>query len=419
MKVRFLNLVFSVLLGFSGVVFADGKSAQEHYEGAMDKHAEAAAKIFNISHEESLRRLKLQAAAGKNLVTQLKGEFQERFAGSYIEHDPIDRMVVRLKGDVEVADRRLEVDGDVLLVEFVTGQAYTKTELEDILSKNREELFNQISKIQGSFVDEKTGGIVLIVFIREGDISEIERMETIAKNILGVSVMIHRVPVEFTDFASVRGGGNLSGLSSMSSKCTSGFSIKNTANSIKGLLTAGHCSDGDKVYFDGNGNTALLKQQQSINSLTADVMWYKSAFSYPPNIGAQIEPKFYAKSTTTPTILTGKRTRTSLQKGEPVCHRGRTTGYSCGVIASTNFGLASCNDSSCKKWIVVFPSKNTEQGFACAGGDSGGPLFIASEAVGIMKGGYTQGSSIGECVGAVYMSTDEISVLGLELLYGP
>jgi len=139
---------------------------------------------------------------------------------------------------------------------------------------------------------------------------------------------------------------------------------------------------------------------------------------YPPSISAQIEPKFYAESTTTPTILTGKRTRTSLHKGEIVCHRGKTTGYSCGMIASTNFGLQSCNDEYCKKWIVVFPPTNTEPGLACAGGDSGGPVFIASEAVGIITKGHTQGSSIGECVGAVYMSTDEIGVIGVELLYG-
>jgi len=418
MKSKVSILYISALLGFSGAVFAEGKTAQEYHREALKKDAETIAEIYQISHEDAFRRLKLQEAAGERLVAQIKEEFKERFAGSYIEHDPVDRMVVRLKGDAEVATRKLEVEGDVLLVEFKSGQPYTKNELENIFSKKQEELSFQIKNIQGHFVDEKTGEIVLIVFIREEENDEAGRIEAIAKNIIAVPVRIHRVPVEFSNFAPVRGGANLSILSSIPSGCTSGFVVKKLSDSTRGVLTAGHCLYGDGIYSDENGNTVLLKEQQSVNSLTADVKWYKSAFNYPPSISAQMEPKFYGESGVTPTTLAGKISRSILQKGELVCHRGKTTGYSCGVIASTSFGLQGCNEPSCEKWIVVFPPTNTEPGLACAGGDSGGPAFRGAKAVGIMHGGHTQGSSIGQCVGAVYMSTDEIGVIGVELLYG-
>jgi len=56
-------------------------------------------------------------------------------------------------------------------------------------------------------------------------------------------------------------------------------------------------------------------------------------------------------------------------------------------------------------------------GLACAGGDSGGPVFSETIAMGILKGGVTYGDSIGECPYIFYMSVDYIDSLNIELIY--
>jgi hypothetical protein len=48
-------------------------------------------------------------------------------------------------------------------------------------------------------------------------------------------------------------------------------------------------------------------------------------------------PEFYADSATTARILTGRRYRSSTAAGDQVCHRGTTTGYSCGYVQLTNY----------------------------------------------------------------------------------
>jgi len=160
-----------------------------------------------------------------------------------------------------------------------------------------------------------------------------------------------------------------------------------------------------------------LQQQQKAYSLTEDVKWY--TLGMPFIFPASIKAEFYANSATVPTTLTGKIQQFDLNIGDMVCHRGQTTGYSCGKIITKNMGLASCNEESCETWIGVFPSENINPSLACAGGDSGGPAFVASQAVGIIKAGASDGEWIGGCQLAVYMSIDRIDVLDLELLYGP
>jgi len=211
MKSKISILYISALLGFYNAVFAEEKNAQEYHREALKKDAEAIAEMYQISHEDAFRRLKLQDAARQNLVAQIKEEFRDRFAGSYIKHDPVDRMVVRLKGAAEVATRELEVEGDVLLVEFISGQSYTKNELEEIIKRNHNNLKQSIKDLQGTATDDRTGEVVLFVYMKETDAIKMEDLKAIGEDVLRAPVKLIRVPTrELEDYGGVRGGGNLS-----------------------------------------------------------------------------------------------------------------------------------------------------------------------------------------------------------------
>jgi len=121
---------FYFLLGvlFFNTTIADERTAEEIHLEALKIDAEAVAKSYQIPYQDALRQLKLQNASNE-ITSKLREEFLERLAGIYIEHDPIDRLVVRLKGDKVIPDRELNFDGDVLLIQFISGQNYTKNEL--------------------------------------------------------------------------------------------------------------------------------------------------------------------------------------------------------------------------------------------------------------------------------------------------
>jgi len=185
----FLALCF--LLIVSTNIFANDK--RDPYQEGLEKDAQTIADIYHIPYEDALRRLKLQAAASDKLVVQLKEEFKERFAGVYIEHTPVDRLVVRLKGDANIADRKLDVDGDVLLIKFIAGQSYTKVQLQEALAKNRNELKKSIEDLQGMYTDDRTGEVVLDVYMEKNDPVKINEMRHFSENILKVPVRVDRM----------------------------------------------------------------------------------------------------------------------------------------------------------------------------------------------------------------------------------
>jgi len=410
-KSKFLAFNLSIFLGLSGSVFADERTAQEHYEEALRKDAETVAESHKIPVEDALRRLRLQAAARNGIVAQLRKEFKYRMAGIYIDHEIEDRLVVRLKGQEKVDDRILDVDDYVLRVVFIVDQKHSVDETEAILEKNHEELLREFENLQATFVDEVTGDIVLVIYLEKSNDVIIDELKNIGENILKHPVKIKNVSSKMKDLTSVRGGGRIL------PGCTTGFAVKENNGSRKGVLTAGHCSDGNQFYYNWDLSKAFLQQQQKVDSLTEDVKWCTPFLTsvFP----ATIEPEFYGNSATVPTVLTGKVQQSDLNIGDTVCHHGVTTGYSCGKVVSKKLGLSSCADESCKTWIGVYPSENVNPSLACSGGDSGGPVFIASQAVGLHKGGISDGPWLGGCEMAVFMSIDRINVLGVKLLYGP
>jgi len=215
----------------------------------------------------------------------------------------------------------------------------------------------------------------------------------------------------------VRGGGG------MNIACTTGFSVQQKHGTTRGVLTAAHCSGNYVTYYDGNSSSAVLLSLGSSWTASTDVQWYKPyGFC---SITPKVEEKFYGISGTVPHKVTGFITRAGTHIGKVVCHRGITTGYSCGRVVSK---MHTLNTPHCGPPLNPVPCANTcisvgplqdpqstLPDLNCAGGDSGGPWFSGTLALGIQ----IAGPKDGPCIRATYMSIDYIDSLGVELLYGP
>ncbi len=397
-------LVWSV----SGTLMAN-ELTPTTFEQGLRTEAARFSKLYNISEDEALHRLTWQAAAG-DVVARLREQYQGRLAGLYIEYSPTERIVVRLKGSELISSQSYNVADEWVAVEFVSGAAHTQAELQQAIATNLDTLKAIFSGLQGTHTDPRTGEVVLTVLGGDEESRQMRLQVASAARQLGVPVRIRAIPVPL-ERQAVRGSGSLD------MGCTTAFVVKRTTGTTTGVTTAAHCGPGSANYNGVDGASATLTYQSRSFTASNDEQWYTSA--------ATEEPKFYANSTTTPRTLTGRRTQASTAVGNNFCHYGSTTGYSCGDVDATDFQPTSytCGPASnpvpCDAtWIsMVPPSSGT--GLACAGGDSGGPWFVSTVATGIHSAGASTGTGIGDCLLAVYQSTDRLSSLGLQLLYGP
>ncbi|MEN8401123.1 S1 family peptidase [Acinetobacter towneri] len=385
----------------------------------LSEQANQYIKNHRVSLQEAQKRLAMQAAK-EPLIEQIKNQYKGRLAGIYIEHDPDYKIVVRLKGNQPIQNFVGKVQSNISLfknidlnipVEFQTGAVETLDEGLSRLKANIPNLKQLYPDLQATWYDEKTGEIGLLVYT-EGNSNQSslrQKLTTLSSKNNGLPFTIEFTNQKMSDAASIRGGAYIS---SSASYCTSGFGIKNSAGT-RYMTTAGHC---DNNLIDRESGVTLNFVDESRNA-NQDVQWHSVAS------GNTIVPEFYADSQTVARTLTGRRTRASTTQGDNVCHQGKTTGYSCGYVAQTNYAPTysnACNGQTCNPvWVRV---KGTASGtgngtLKCYQGDSGGPVFASQTAFGLLKGTLASGTGVGQCTEYYYMSTDELYNLGFSLVY--
>ncbi|WP_242112517.1 S1 family peptidase [Luteimonas aquatica] len=367
------------------------------YEHFLKVDAQEYARHHGVGVDEALRRLNLQAGTAE-LIESLRSAYRDRVAGIYVEYAPAPRVVVRLAGAAPVSPRLVAVGADMVAVDFQSGAAHTQRELQGIVDRNIGALKSRLPGLQGLYADEKTGDVVLYV---TGEAADASARQAAASALLGVPARIKTLPAPVVEQA-VRGSGHLT-------TCTGGFVVKHTATGNTGLATAAHCGN-SQSYTGLDGATSTMTFQSESYTASDDAQWHTTS--------AADEPKFYASATSLRT-LTGRRTQASTAVGNNICHYGKTTGYSCGDVVSTSYSNVTCGATTCASTYIALEPPASGTGLACAGGDSGGPWFISTVATGLHKAGSSTGTGIGQCALAVYTSTDRISALGLQLVYGP
>jgi streptogrisin B len=146
-------------------------------------------------------------------------------------------------------------------------------------------------------------------------------------------------------------------------RCSLGFNV--VSGSTYYFLTAGHCGEVASTWYSNSGHTTTLGTNVS--------------YSFPTNDYALVR---YTNSSITKSGAVGSQDITSAGNayvGESVARRGSTTGTHTGTVTGLNATVNYGNGD------VVYQMIQTN---VCAeGGDSGGPLYSGSIALGLTSGG--------------------------------
>jgi hypothetical protein len=387
--VRKLVLIASALFGLPAAGLAAPPVLQTPAEALAQDAAEYAAHNA-LSPEEGLRRLRAQQ--GSVAATDaLRLEFAARLAGLSIQHHPDYRIVVLLTGDAPVRDRFISAGGIVIPVVFRSGSAATHDQLVAALEQRQMEMRAAVKRPQGMGVDARTGEVVVLLRRADSDPVYVAEKEKELAAIAGVPVRIRPQEGEAQNFA-VGGGSRVAGVDPRDGRryaCTTGFVVRDATRT--GIVTAAHCPD-QLTYYAPDGAQTPLGFVGEWGALTQDVQVHVTE--------AARRGEFYVdRERRIARPLTGLRARESTRAGDIVCHRGESSGYSCAAVELTDFAPPGslCGGPCEPVWVTV-------AGPSCRGGDSGGPIFAATTAFGIVKGGsYTP---TGACSFYYYLSTD-------------
>ncbi|GAA0321894.1 S1 family peptidase [Streptomyces polychromogenes] len=154
-------------------------------------------------------------------------------------------------------------------------------------------------------------------------------------------------------------------------RCSLGFNVRNGSNYY--VLTAGHCTDGAGTWWTSSSHTTTIGT--TVGS------------SFPTNDYGLIK---YASNSPVPPGTVGSQditTAVNATTGMSVTRRGSTTGIHSGSVTGLNATVNYGNGD------VVYGMIKTN---VCAEpGDSGGPLYSGSRAVGLTSGGSGNCSSGG------------------------
>jgi streptogrisin C len=366
---------------------------------ALSQDAGSYAVRHNVSLVEAVRRLEAQGDQGET-VSLLRAANPDRFAGLWLEHAPEFRLIVRLVGnDPAGPEFQAAAAGSPTPVVFVTGAAATESQVLGRIQASMHRFRAVFPEMMGTDHDVRNGEIVLTVFAKGARGQSAQARGAALTRQVGHPVRVQVVEARERN-QHTRGGAHLS-------TCTSGFVVANSAGT-RGVTTAAHCGN-TQTYFEYAGENYPATFVAERLDADEDVQWHTTTHDE--------YPEFYADLTTTARVLTGRRLRSSTAVGNTVCHRGKTTGYSCGSVESTTYQptfAGACGSVACAATYI----KVSGPDLRCDGGDSGGPWFNGQTAFGTHKTGASSGPGTGQCSFATYMSTDYLTGLGVSLVYG-
>ncbi|WP_420125911.1 S1 family peptidase [Longimicrobium sp.] len=317
----------------------DGEARSEAVVDGIQQDAAVYAATFGVSAQEGARRLQLQEAVDA-LNARLTAEQAATFAGLSIEHAPEFHVVARFtrKGEETI---RPYLTPELAQVVRVEPARFTLQQLERRLEASYHRVRNSGIPAAGG-VDVRANRAE--VHVQRG-------RSAAARAVLAAGeaavVEVDHLPKE--EIAMYGGLGI--------STCTTGFTVYNSSGS-RGVSTAGHCGNSQSL----SGYALTFRGEAYSGSY--DIQWHNaSGHTYPNTI----------KVSTSTRAITGTRSRTSQTVGSQVCKQGKTTGYTCGTIATISY----CASGACTWVQVAGNGVNLSEG-----GDSGGPWFSGNTAYG-------------------------------------
>ncbi len=359
-------------------------------EEALTQDAGEYARQFAVSRDEALSRLRAQQESVA-ITDRLQEQYRDRVAGIAIQHRPDYRIIVNLTGTQPVAAQRARLGGRTVPIEFRTGARASRERVIWAITYHQAKIRAALSAPPAMGLDPRTGELVVIVSKANAASLGRDALQAKFEALTGVPVQIRLI--ERTDVnLDVDGGSRIEGVSPDNGKrylCTTGFAVTDGRRS--GVTTAAHCLNA-LTYYGPQREAAELEFVGEWGWGYHDVQVHLSK--------QPLRPLFFADNgRTVARPVTGLRGRTSTRAGDFVCHRGETTGYSCAEVELIDFAPAGdlCGGACLPTWVTV-------AGPGCKGGDSGGPVFSGTIALGVLKGGSYRRD--GSCAFYFYMSTD-------------
>ena len=371
-------------LSFPFATLASAQPVQTQAEALADDAIQYAAQ-FGVTPDEAVRRLQAQQGS-VGAIEAVRTEFANRLAGISIEHLPDYRIVVLLTGDEPVADR----GSAGVPVIFRTGAKATHVQAVAAMRKHLIDLRADLPNARGAVYDQLTGKVVLLVTIADARRFGADAIRARAERVGGVPVRVVVNELRESNLG-IEGGGRVEGTSTVTGRqsvCTTGFVVTN--GEVGAIATAAHCPD-ELTYVDGDGAATALPLIGSWGLGYQDVQLNGSPDSF--------QPLFYSnRGAGTLRRVTTWQNVASTPAGEFVCHYGESSGYSCAVVELTDYAPPGelCGGPCSPTWVTV-------RGPGCLAGDSGGPVFSGSVALGIAKG--VNRTVAGHCLFYSYMST--------------
>ncbi|MEO6360576.1 MAG: hypothetical protein ABIO43_08395, partial [Sphingomicrobium sp.] len=377
-------------------------AAQEEIQTPAQSLAQDAVEFARdraIPAEQAVQRLRaLEESVGA--TDRLRAEFRDRLAGIAVDHEPIDRILVLLTGNEPVADRTLAGAGIDIPIQFRTGARATRDQIVAAMRRFQPTLRRELPSARGFGLDQRTGELVLFVTNADSDRFGLDAIRQRAEALTGVPVNVRMADGSAVNMA-LAGGARLVGRNDdgRNYACTSGFAVTDGARD--GIATAAHCPD-TLLYLDPDGTRRPLEYVGQWGWSYQDVQVN--------SVAERLRPLFYSdpKSGALRRV-TSWRNRVSLRAGDYVCHYGESSGYSCAEVELTDYAPPGelCGGPCAPMWVTV-------KGPSCRSGDSGGPVFLGSTAIGIFKGG--SGTRSPRCNFYYFMSIDFLPA-GWSLLY--
>ena len=389
------------------------------------RDARAYADDNGVTMGEAVRRLRLQERAGR-LAARLAEQEPETFAGLRVEHGRRFRIRARFTRNGAAALARANPDGEVAAETETDGAARSLRELEA-----EQASLNEAVRAAGvpfeTYIDVGRNAVVLNVTDR-----------TPVESLIGTGVVPPAVIVEVVDAlvvpeaAAPRSGWSLVRRSSaarspavgpaaisiyggvrldvfpgvIGNYATSGFAVRNSSNT-RGIVTAAH-NGVDLEYsreyrppsstYDYASGIPMSAQPGARQSGSYDVRWFTVPGHSPTNKvwdGAVLRN------------ITATRLRAQIVQGDYVCKYGTTTGYTCGYVVTRNHVYTPTGGAPGSTYVLVEKAGSN----LSEKGDSGGPWFISTTAVGMHVGGAGDR--------AVFMPVDYINGIGVTVLTTP
>jgi hypothetical protein len=383
MRSSFSRLI-ALVAGTAGLLtLAAVAAAQAPASESKSRFLKSYADAYGVPPEEAERRMRLQREIGR-LGAQIKQNEAATYAGHYIEHKPVYRVVAKFTGNA--AATLAKYTQDPLWVPEIA--AVPLSELVETQSTVHG-LLKGLGIESASRVDIPTGQVQFFVL----DPPAVQQLITAGTlNVPSYVTFGKAADLSPQREAKVEGGRPLSG-----GLCTSGFTIYQTGTTNRYLTTAGHCQN----TLTYNGVTLPFQNEKYLANQKYDYQWHsRGTFEQLTNV------IYEGFETLLP--IAGMWPYEYMEVGDWICKWGSATGWTCGGIISLTY-----NALGAPGFVEVHHPDNFNLSSA---GDSGAPWYEAywQEA----WGSHSDSSNINPN-DAFFMPMSYISVTGHAVLTSP